>query len=206
MNKKICIVGTGGFAKEILWLIDDIGRFAEVECFMEPDHEWSERTIMDKPVRPQSEFDPGVHTAVIGIGHPQLREKVVHQLPAGTTFETLVHPNSYVTRWSTLGEGCVVCAGSVVSVHAVLGKHVQVNCYSTIGHDCQIGDYNTTTAAVSISGDCIVGKHVYWGNGSTIRQGLTVCDEVMIGMGAVVSKNITESGVYVGIPAQKMGK
>ena len=87
-----------------------------------------------------------------------------------------------------------------------IGHHCLLMAYAHIGHDCQIGDYNTTTAAVSISGDCIVGKHVYWGNGSTIRQGLTVCDEVMIGMGAVVSKNITESGVYVGIPAQKMGK
>ncbi len=206
MKKQICIIGTGGFAKEVLWLIHDLGRLPEVACFMEPDDIWQERKMLGIPVRPQSEFDAGLHTATIAIGNSKIREKVVGQLPENTEYETLIHPaaNLAPPAWRTIGEGCIIGAQAIVTCDVVIGKQVHLNCLTSVGHDCIIGDYTTTTAAVNISGDCKIGRHTYWGNGSTIRQGLQVCDEVVIGMGAVVTKNIEESGVYVGMPARKM--
>lgn len=204
MKKKICIIGTGGFAKEVLWLIHDLGRLNEVACFMEPDEIWKERQILGIEVWPQSRFDAEQHTATIAIGNSKIREKVVAQLPSNTTYETLIHPAARLAPWLTIGPGCIIGAQSIITCDVVIGKQVHINCLSTIGHDCIIGDFTTTTAAVNISGNCVLGKHTYWGNGSTIRQGLKVCDEVTIGMGAVVTKNIEEPGVYVGIPAQKI--
>ncbi len=204
MKKRICIIGTGGFAKEVLWLIHDLGRLDEVACFMEPDADWREREMLGVPVWPQSRFDPTAHTATIAIGSSKIREKVVGQLPAETEYESLIHPAANLAPWLEIGEGCIICAQSIVTADVKIGKQVHLNCMTSVGHDCIIGDYTTTTAAVNISGSCVIGKHTYWGNGSTIRQGLSVCDEVIIGMGAVVTKNIEESGVYVGMPAKKM--
>ena len=68
--------------------------------------------------RPQSEFDQGLFNAVIAIGNPTIRERVDKQMPEGTQYETLVHPRAYATRWAKLGEGSIVCAGSIISVHA----------------------------------------------------------------------------------------
>jgi acetyltransferase-like isoleucine patch superfamily enzyme len=45
---------------------------------------------------------------------------------------------------------------------------------------------------------------VYFGTNSSVRQGITICQDVVIGMGGVVVKNITESGIYVGNPATKL--
>ncbi len=204
--KKICIIGTGGFAKEVLWLIRDLGRMGEVVCFMEPDEVWQDREILGVPVWPQSRFDAGRYSATIAIGNSKTREKVVEQLPSGTHYETLIHPAAHVTPWVEIGEGCIIAAQSIVTCDVVLGKQVHLNCLTTVGHDCVIGDYTTTTVAVNISGSCRLGRHTYWGNGSTIKQGLQVCDEVVIGMGAVVTKDIVEPGVYVGMPARKLIK
>jgi UDP-N-acetylbacillosamine N-acetyltransferase len=45
---------------------------------------------------------------------------------------------------------------------------------------------------------------VYFGTRSCIKQKLSVCDNVIIGMNAGVVKNITEPGTYVGTPAKKV--
>ncbi|MEM1217358.1 MAG: NeuD/PglB/VioB family sugar acetyltransferase [Bacteroidota bacterium] len=201
--KKICIIGTGGYAKEIFWLIHDIGIEDQVECFMEPDDQYEERSIMDRPVLPQSQFDPAKHRAVIAIGNGRIREKVVQQLPEETEYPNIISPKAQVTRWAKLGRGCVIQSHTVVTVDVVLGDFVHLNCFTTVGHDTTLGDYSTTTAFVSISGLCTVGKHSYWGNGSSVRQGLSVTDHVTVGMGAMVVKPIEEPGIYTGIPAKK---
>ncbi len=48
-----------------------------------------------------------------------------------------------------------------------------------------------------------IGNHVSIGSNATILP-VNICDNVVIGAGAVVTKNITESGVYAGNPAKKL--
>lgn len=53
-------------------------------------------------------------------------------------------------------------------------------------------------------------EHIYAGNniqvgaGAVILPGVTICDNVIIGANAVVSRSIVEPGVYVGMPASKI--
>jgi acetyltransferase-like isoleucine patch superfamily enzyme len=46
-----------------------------------------------------------------------------------------------------------------------------------------------------------IGNHVSIGSNATILP-VEICDNVVIGAGAVVTKNITQSGVYAGNPAK----
>jgi len=46
-----------------------------------------------------------------------------------------------------------------------------------------------------------LGNRVSVGTNATILP-VTICDQVVIGAGAVVTKDITESGIYVGNPAR----
>jgi acetyltransferase-like isoleucine patch superfamily enzyme len=50
-----------------------------------------------------------------------------------------------------------------------------------------------------------IGNHVSIGSNATILP-VEICDHVVIGAGAVVTKNITTPGVYVGNPAKKLNK
>lgn len=48
-----------------------------------------------------------------------------------------------------------------------------------------------------------IGNHVSIGSNATILP-VTICDHVVIGAGAVVTKDITEPGVYTGNPAVRL--
>ncbi len=84
----------------------------------------------------------------------------------------------------------------------------------TIGDDCFIGHgvmfiNDLFTKGGPARGDkslwktTRIGNHVSIGSNATILP-VEICDYVVIGAGAVVSKDITEPGVYAGNPAKKI--
>jgi UDP-N-acetylbacillosamine N-acetyltransferase len=56
----------------------------------------------------------------------------------------------------------------------------------------------------TVAGRVIVGAHTLIGAGATIIDGVSVCDQVVVGAGGVVVRDILTPGVYVGIPAQAL--
>ena len=75
----------------------------------------------------------------------------------------------------------------------------------TIGHDSVIGKYTNVSPGTNISGNCIIGNKCDLGTNSSIIPNLKIADSTIIGAGACLTKTIKESGVYVGIPAKKIG-
>jgi sugar O-acyltransferase (sialic acid O-acetyltransferase NeuD family) len=210
-EKKICIVGAGGFAREVLCcLIDGIAttnlKIEEIACFMVKDEQFKENKIMGVDVIPQSKFDPALYTVVVAIGDPLLRKTVVEGLPSQTTFATIIHPSAIISEWVEIGEGSIVTAGTILTCNIKIGKHAHLNLHTTIGHDCIIGDFFTTAPAANISGNCTFGDCVFLGTNSAVRQGVKICDNVTIGMGGVVVKDISEEGVYIGNPLKRLEK
>lgn len=208
--KSICIVGTGGFGREVLSLINDLGRYDEVEAFLEPDHiweeKWKDKMIMGKKVLPMSHADSGKHQITIGVASNAIRQKTLTQLPQDIEYISLIHPNVQISKWVTLGRGAVITAGCILTCAIEIGDFVQLNVNTTICHDCNIGDFFTTAPAVNINGNCIIASDVYFGCGSATKQGVSICSSVIIGMGAMVLRDITEPGTYIGIPAKKLLK
>ena len=77
------------------------------------------------------------------------------------------------------------------------------NCVN-IGHNCNIGKDTVVAPHCVISGSTTIGKNCWLGVGSLIKNHLDICDDVIIGMGAVVIKSITKPGIYAGNPAKKI--
>ena len=210
-QKKICVVGTGGFGRETMCcLIDSLAsqniKATDVACFMVADKDFDEKIVMGFPVIPQSQFKPDEYEVLVGIGDSKTRKKVVESLPKETKFTTVIHPNVVISDWVEIGEGGIITAGTIITCNIKIGKHAQLNLHSTIGHDCVIGDFFTSGPGTNISGICTFGNNVYFGTNASVKQGVTICDDVVIGMGSVVTKNITEPGIYVGSPAKKLEK
>lgn len=208
-TKKICIIGTGGFGRETLSCLIDV--FAkenknpdELACFMVDDQFYNETEIMGINVIRRSDFNVSLYSVVVAVGDPIARKKIVESLPKETIYTTLIHPRAIVSKWVKIGEGSVVTAGVILTCNIVIGKHAHLNLNSTIGHDCNIGDYFTTAPAVNISGNCTFGKCVYIGTNTSVREKTSICDNVVVGMGSVVLKSITEEGVFVGTPLRKL--
>lgn len=161
--KNIGIIGAGGFAREVLWLIEDLELAGRVGAFFESDEIWSDRRILDIPVLPLSQFNPGATELVIGIGNPVARRDIVAALPRETTFPVFVHPSARRSKRIEIGAGTVICAGSILTCDIRIEEHVQLNLATTVGHDCHLQKYVTTAPSVNISGACTLGEATYIG-------------------------------------------
>lgn len=105
-----------------------------------------------------------------------------------------------------VGYGSVICPNCILTCDIQLGMFSQLNLGTTIGHDTVTGDFFTTAPGVHISGKVTAGKCVYFGTNASTVEDISIHDDVIIGAGACVSKDIIESGIYVGVPAKKMEK
>lgn len=204
--KKIAIVGAGGFAREVLWLLSDMGLESRVGGFFESDDVWTEREVSSLPVRPISSLDSEHWQSVLAVGNPVIRKNLRDSLPDNMTYPTLVHPSALHSRRIELGAGAIVCAGTILTCDITIAEHVHLNLGTTVGHDCTLHAFVTTAPAVNISGQCNIGEFAYIGSNACLREAIHVAAGATIGMGAVVVSNIEDAGTYVGNPAKKLTK
>lgn len=194
------IIGAGGFGREIYWSLSPIERNNTV--FFVDDEYWDNNN--DK-ILPLSLFERDKYEIVVAIADSVHRQRIVESLPKSTKYFTHIHPSVQVHGEDVeIGEGSIICAGTILTTNIKIGKHAHLNLITTVGHDCVIGDYFTTAPGVQISGNENIGNRVYFGSRSCMKQKLSICDDVIIGMNAGVVKNITEPGTYVGTPAKKI--
>lgn len=194
------IIGYGGFAKEVSSSIRSSEKY-KIKTFFIDDEYYNGL----KNTKPLSEFDPKKYKVIIAIGDGEVRKKILNNLPKNTKFFTHIHKSVQMLDDSIeIGEGSIICAGSILTTNIKLGNHSQLNLHSTIGHDCVIGDFFTTAPGVKISGNCHIGNMVYFGTNSSSKEKIKICDEVVVGLNAGVVNDITERGVYIGTPTKKI--
>lgn len=202
LSRAIAIIGAGGFAREVLWLLAECGAADRVGAFYETDGHWRERHVAGLPVRPVSELEEGTHT-VIALGAPSTRQAIRDALPDGLHFPSFIHPNARIGPRVEIGEGVIVCAGCILTCDIELHAQVQLNLATTIGHDCVLQSFATTAPAVNISGNCRIGQRCYLGTNACLRDGLSLPADTVVGMGAVMVSSPDAAGVYVGNPARR---
>lgn len=201
--KKICIYGSGGFAKEVYCLAQQCNQ--EVEAFIDLNHGGY---CCGKKVESEDYFNPVKHFAVVAVGDSNLRKKIVNQIRerhGEDVFTTLIAPSANLMSNSiVVGVGSVICANCIITCDVELGPWSQLNLATTIGHDTKTGAFFTTAPGVHISGKINTGECVYFGTNSASIEDVNICNNVTIGAGACVTKDIVEQGVYVGVPAKPL--
>lgn len=73
-----------------------------------------------------------------------------------------------------------------------------------IAHNCQIGAGCLITACAELSGGVHLGENVWVGPNSSFMQKLVIGAGAVVGLGAVVTKNVEENTVVAGSPAKKV--
>ena len=194
------IIGAGGFGREIYWSLDLMER---VNCKFFVDDEYYQQGNED--ILPISEFDPEEYEVIVAVADPKFRKSIVESLPIETKYFTHIHPSVQIHAPDVeIGEGSIICAGTIITTNVKIGKHAHLNLLTTIGHDCEIGDYFTTAPGAKISGNCKIYDCIYVGTNASIKQKLSIESFTTIGSGAAVVKDIEEPGVYAGVPAKKI--
>lgn len=157
------------------------------------------------------EFAKNFHLlgAIIPNGVPKIKEAIYNKVSSigNLVFPNVIHPNvNFDTKTIILGKGNIIAAGVSLTCNIEIGNFNLINLNSTIGHDSKIGNFNVINPISSISGNVKINDYCLIGTGANILQQLSVGNNAIVGAGAVVTKDVKDNKVVVGIPAQDLIK
>ena len=202
MHRKVIIIGAGGHGKVIADIVvragDDLLGFLDDDQTKDSLAGFPVLGTVAEASRWQDAF------FVVAIGEPDIRERIVESMPWARWY-TAIHSTAIVSQLeTTIGEGSMIMAGAIISPGVTVGRHCILNTGSIVEHNTVLEDYVRVSVAAKTGGDVFIGKSTWVGIGASVNNCISICPGCMLGAGAVVVKNVTEPGVYCGIPARKM--
>lgn len=205
MKNKLLIIGANGHGKVVADIALKMNRWQQI-AFLDDNENIKSSMGIDVIGKSKdaltyiSDYD-----IFVAIGNNKTREKIQSQLEiAGANIPTLIHPSAIIGEKVEVGTGTVVMAGAVINCCSRIGEGCIVNTAATVDHDNVVEDYVHISPGVNIAGTVRIGKGSWLGIGSVISNNINITSSCMVGAGAVVVRDITEAGTYVGAPARRV--
>lgn len=201
MSDSVILIGGGGHAKVVADCVQ--ARGGQVVGILD-DGIPAGTSILGIPVLGKiAEYQNYLqYSFLIAIGSNSVRRRIAQEL--AVNWYTAVHPSAVISPYAVIGAGTVVMPRAVVNAGAVIGLHCILNTGVIVEHDNRIADYVHLSPAAALGGTVSVGTETHIGIGAVVRNNISICGGCTIGAGAVVVKDLTEPGTYVGVPAGRM--
>jgi sugar O-acyltransferase (sialic acid O-acetyltransferase NeuD family) len=212
--RPLLLVGSGGFGRETaeaVLAVNDVAPQWDLLGFLDDDPARTGSRPVGVPV--VGPID-AVHEhpdalVVLCTGRPDnyvSRLRIAQRLGLEPErYATVVHPSVAASRSSTVGPGSVLLAHTVLTADVTVGAHVAVMPQTVLTHDTVVGDWATIASGVRLGGAVRIEPGAYVGSSVTIRQGLTVGAWAMVGMAAVVTRDVPAGRLWFGAPARDHG-
>jgi sugar O-acyltransferase (sialic acid O-acetyltransferase NeuD family) len=148
----------------------------------------------------------------VAITDSMVREVVFNRLTSiGAVPLNVISELAFVSPDSQVGPGLLVSRFASINTSAKIGKAFHCNYYSYVSHESVIGDFVTFAPGVMCNGNVQIENHVYIGAGAILRQGtkskpLVIGEGAIVGMGAVVTKDVLPNTTVIGNPARILKK
>ena len=203
--KKLYLIGGGGHCKSVIDVAESAG-YNIIGILDIPEN--IGKSVLDYKVIGTDDdilqfADKAQFIITVGfIKSPAIRMRIFDKVKeAGGKLATIIASTAHVSRYASLGEGTVVMHQAVVNAGTRIGENCIINTFCNIEHDAVIGDQCHISTGAMVNGDCKVGKLCFIGSQSVLANGISICDDVIVGAGSLVRKNILKPGIYSGNPA-----
>ena len=203
--KKLAIIGASGHGKVCADIALKMNQWQDV-VFLDDDENMKPSIGLEvigntfKAITIKNEFD-----IFVGIGNNAIRKKIQQQLESdGASIVTLLHPTSIIGAQVEIESGTVVMAGVVINACTKIGAGCIINTAASIDHDCNVQDFVHISPGVRLAGNVTVGEETWLGIGSIVSNNITITSNVQVGAGGVVVKDLIKSGTYIGVPVQRI--
>lgn len=212
--KQLLIIGTGGFAREVYWHAQNSQGYKtdfEIKGFLEGTMPFSPEkyTLLPAPVF-ENVYNYKIESDdvfVIALANAKVKHDIADIIDKkGGEFINLIHNTALISPISKLGKDLILCPYTIVTCNTQIGDHVMFNLYSSLGHDSIVGDYTSIMCYVDIAGNVQIGTHNFWGNCSLAIPGSRIGNNVTVGAGAVILKQVMDDSTVVGVPAKDVRK
>jgi len=143
----------------------------------------------------------------IAVGDNAVRERIYNELQAkhaNLNFPPLVHASATVSSFTSIGDGTVVMPKAVIGPNSKVGKFCLLNTQSSIDHDCVMLDFSSLAPAAVTGGTVQIGLRSAISIGATIKHGLKIGDDSVVGANSYLNKDLPNNQVAYGTPAKQV--
>jgi sugar O-acyltransferase (sialic acid O-acetyltransferase NeuD family) len=209
VSGRLVLVGSGEFAQIACEYFDHDSDYEVVAFTVDRDH-LEQVELAGRPVVAwedlQRLYPPDEVKLLVAIPASQLnRLRARFHAEArlrGYRFATYISSRAFVWRNALVGENCFIFEGNVVQPFARIGNDCVLWSGNHIGHRSVIHDHVFIASHAVVSGYCEIGERSFIGVNATLKDGVKVAADNVIGAGAVVTRDTEPGRVYVGSPAQ----
>jgi len=199
MKKMLIVLGDGGHARAVVEVALSTEEFeikAVVGLDQGNEESWRKDGIRWEKDSNLSDLAEAGTYAIVGLGqitNPAPRVSAYERLTElGFEMATLISPNAYVSKSSTIGMGTVVMHGAVVNAHGRVGENTIINSMALVEHDAVIGNHSHISTGSIVNGGSYVGDRTFIGSGALVKQGITIGSNCFVSMGSSVKADISD--------------
>jgi sugar O-acyltransferase (sialic acid O-acetyltransferase NeuD family) len=205
MSDLLYVIGAGGHAKSVAEIASALG--LNFQGFIAPGS--TIKSLMGVPVMPEipSYSPPNRLTFAIAIGDNHRRELMFQEMRERfpvENFPVLIHPSASVASSARVGFGSTVHQNASVGSDTDVGRFCILNTGSIADHDCKLYDFSSLGPGANVGGAVTLGMRSVVAIGSTVRHGLTVGSDSILGAASYSNENIDSNTVSFGSPARKV--
>jgi sugar O-acyltransferase (sialic acid O-acetyltransferase NeuD family) len=103
---------------------------------------------------------------------------------------------SFLTN-QPVGENCFILEDNTIQPFVKIGHNVTLWSGNHIGHDSVIEDHCFISSHVVISGHVHIQSYCFLGVNATLRNGITIASQTLVGAGAIILQDTIARGVYM---------
>jgi acetyltransferase EpsM len=197
LNKKVLIIGCGGFAKQIYGTLVDFDfdfKFHD-ETTLTDRHPFLGQEVIY--FVNEKEFD----SVTVAVAGTKVREEIRERY-SGLPMQNIISEKASVSRLANIKQGNIILENAIIEPDASTGDGLILNVGAQIHHDSTVGKYCEIAPRAVLLGGCNIGDYTFVGTNSTILPNVRVGKSVTVGAGAVVTKNVPDGVTVKGVPAK----
>lgn len=149
--------------------------------------------------------DPTTLGFCVAIGNPHGRVRLrLHEqlIRARLAPVSVIHPSAIIAEDALIGAGVQIMAGVVINPRVRVGLQCIINTKASLDHEDVLEDGVEIAPGATLCGSVHVQSGAWVCAGATVLPRIKIGSDAVIGAGAVVTKDVPERTLVVGVPAK----
>lgn len=194
--KNIILIGGGGHCKSVIDVIEVENKY-KILGIIDDSNKNKNQVLGYKVIGNDDdlvEFVNQTDAFIVAIGQiksalPRIKafERIVN---LNVRLATIVSPNAYMSRYSSIGMGTIVMHGALINSSVTVGANCILNTSCLIEHDCIIGMHTHVSTGAKVNGGVVIGNRCFVGSGAILKNNICLGDDVVIGAGVTVKADV----------------